>query len=808
MIYLKSGIEENLENNPNKLLKEISAGLEPYLQYYSVLRFNNLVNFIKSSFSEYSFFKIFGAEGSGKSSFKTLLKNTFNSDINVFEYSCSEITELDDIFFKFYKFMKKHPEKSDFLRMTKNSHKNLSIDDQIMHYIKSTNGNTVLIFDNFEKLLDNNNEIKAENIKSFFEFIANINKLKVIVFTSINIDNTLDLPMNSTFETRLDPLSFEQMQEFLAIFRLDVSPDLYKEIYNHTSGYIFTLKFLATAVQVLEVSIEEILAEALRAEMSLNVYIAQRIVNKLLPNERKVLNYFVFFRHEINSKILKTIDNTDGNIQDIIDNLESYMLIDKDTTDNYRMRNFLRTMLYGSIIPQGKAKIHKKIATFYADQIPLNPNDRVLELSRTTMYSEKFYHFNIYSKLEKNIDLQNNKIEENSLQQETRFNSNTIKYIASTKYLPDFKTKNIDEAEQAKMLDEFNPLETWQKKNKTENKSEESIEQDYKPDFLENEFEKTENEIIQTQDDDADTLLKQGIDLFNKGETLESIRHLNKAIESFSNNNDKNNMYIAKLYLAKAYTDNYKYDDSKNILEELLNSDIDTKMNAEVLTEIATIYEYTQEQEFSLKYYNQALDIAQKNNFQDIEAKIYFKLGLLYDYLNETEKALYNYMMASSNALDVKDKVIIAASYSNIASIYEEKQDYQKATEYYKQSLQEDERNENYLGQTKTLSALGNLYLVQKEYNVAVKFFIRETQTAKKTGDRYLMASSYLELGDTFFRKRDYKNAVKAYFLSKKYIDTTISTDSKNKIERRFDMLVQQIGESAYKKILNELRNA
>lgn len=807
MIYLKSGIEENLENNPNRLLKEISAGLEPYLQYYSVLRFNNLVKFIKSSFTEYNFFKIFGASGSGKSSFKTLLKNTFNQDINVFEYSCSEITELDDIFFKFYKFMGNYPAKSDFLRMTKNPNKNLSIDDQIMHYMKNTNGNTVLIFDNFEKLLNSNNEIKAENIKSFFEFIANISKLKVIVFTSINIDTALDLPKNSTFETRLDPLSFEQIQEFLAIFKLNVSPELYKEIYEQTSGYIFTLKFLATAVQILESSIEEILAESMRAEMSLNIYIAQRIVNKLLPNERKILNYFVFFRHEINENILKTIDNNTGNIQDTIDLLANYMLIDKDGIDHYRMRSFLKTMLYGSIIPAEKAKIHKKIATFYADQIPLNPNDRVLELSRTTMYSEKFYHFNIYSKLEKNIDLQNNKNEGTSLQPDTKFNSNTIKYIASTKYLPDFKSKNIDEAEHSKMLEEFKPFDNWQQQKQQNRKLDEDVETEEQPNYLENEFEDSENQVIQTNNDDANTILQQGIEFFNKGETSDSIRSLIKAIDYFENNNDEN-LYIAKLYLAKAYADNSKYEESKNILEELLNSNIDAKMNAEVLAEIATVYEYTQEQEFALKYYKQALDVAQKNNLQEIEAKVYFKLALLYDYINETEKALYNYMMASSNALDVKDKIIIAASYSNIASIYEEKKDYQKATEYYKKSLQEDERNENYAGQTKTLSALGNLYLAQKEYNVAIKFFIRETQTAKKTGDKYMMASSYLELGDTFFRKRDYKNAVKAYFLSKKYIDTTISTDSKNKIERRFDMIVGQIGESAYKKILNELRNA
>ena len=79
------------------------------------------------------------------------------------------------------------------------------------------------------------------------------------------------------------------------------------------------------------------------------------------------------------------------------------------------------------------------------------------------------------------------------------------------------------------------------------------------------------------------------------------------------------------------------------------------------------------------------------------------------------------------------------------------------------------------------------------------------TKTAKKTGDSYLIASCYLELGDCFFEYRDYKNALKAYVLSKKNIDGTISTDSKNKIERRFKNVYDEVGEAAYNYLLKEL---
>ena len=50
------------------------------------------------------------------------------------------------------------------------------------------------------------------------------------------------------------------------------------------------------------------------------------------------------------------------------------------------------------------------------------------------------------------------------------------------------------------------------------------------------------------------------------------------------------------------------------------------------------------------------------------------------------------------------------------------------------------------------------------------------------------------------------RNRMKADLLARKNIDNTISTDSKNKIECRFTMLIEEIGESAYKFLLRELK--
>ena len=76
------------------------------------------------------------------------------------------------------------------------------------------------------------------------------------------------------------------------------------------------------------------------------------------------------------------------NLNSDIENLKNILFVEGEK--NYKIRDFLKEMILKNLTDREKLKIHEKIATFYAEQIPLKPNERVISLSRTTLYSEKF----------------------------------------------------------------------------------------------------------------------------------------------------------------------------------------------------------------------------------------------------------------------------------------------------------------------------------------------------------------------------------------------------------------------------------
>jgi len=819
-------------NRPSELAEKLALNSELYLDYYTSLRFDDIKELI-DEFESHNFFTIRGGSGCGKTSFKTITKELFTENTKIFEYHCNEITELDDIFLKLYKFTLENPTKIDILRTQKSTTKANSIDEQILNYLKNFNGNLVLIFDNFEKILDDNAELKAENIKSFFEFLSTLKNIKTILISSINIKNALEFDENILYEIRLSSLDETQIKEFMQVFDANVPQSLFDEIYEQTYGYIFSIKFLTLAAKVLELPMAELLKEATNKNTSIDKLVSKKLIGKLSLEAKKILYYFAFFRHEISANILKTIDHF-PNIQKELDILKEYMLIEGEK--NYEMRSYLKEMLYDMLPQKETAKLHEKIADFYAEQIPLKPNERVIEISRSSMYSEKFYHYNVFSKMSKNFELNSARTAESKFSKDM-LNSENIKYIASTKYFPDFeiKHKNDEEPQQEiskenenkketvnididtndiKLTDEEKALlddysETTIEKETEETNFSETEKKEYSDvDFVENyddDFEEiTEN--ISDEKQQAENLLAKGLSLFNEGNSDEAITYLKNAT-SFFQDTEPEKYFQAKFTLAKALSENFKLEEASNALTELIEEGAPDNILADVLFELGLIEEYKKNNKAALNCYTAAINIANDSNLTSVSPKIYFQMALMFDEMNDIENALQYYLLTAEEANNNNESSVLASSYANIASIQEEKGNIQDAISYYKKSLSIDEKNSNYEGQTKTLSALGNIHLNNKEINIAINLFIKETQVAKKTQDNYLIASSYLELGDTFLKKQDYKNALKAYLLAKKNIDSTISTDSKNKIERRFDMIVEEIGENAYKFLLRELKN-
>lgn len=838
--YIKNEILNLKNNNITDMVNFLTQDVDSYLNYYAFLRLENLTD-IYDAFNVNNLFLIRGCDGSGKTSFKKLLKASFEENIKIFEYSCSEITELDDIFFKFYRFMQQNPLKRDIFRAKNQIFSPPSIDEQIMNYIKNAS-NLVIILDNFEKLTDETGDIKTDNIKNFIELLTALKHSKLIIFSTINVKSIIDVDFSSTFDLRIEPLTQTQFYDFISIFKLEIPQTIQNIVYEKTKGYIHSLKFLILATKILNLPISNIIKESSNHTQELNEFIAKKIIIKLSDETKKALFYFALFRHEINAKILQNIDNF-KNAQKEIDLLKSYMLLDGNI--NYEVRDFIKNTIKPIISDRDKLKYHEKITEFYSGQIPLKPNDRVIDISRTSMYSEKFYHSNIVTKLTKNFELQSekfksSKIQDDKIQNSNKINSETIKYISSSSYSasPEMKQvykdimeqkrsidimpqiiakennsdyieiddKDVVLSEEEKALLRYNQNDILNDENTPQNTTsdlEEYLRNNNITDFVDRYSElvaEEENEIQK-----AENLLTKGVNSLQQGEYNESITYIKNSM-SYLKNKDDEKYFKAKLTLIETYIEAFKLTEAKNHLNELLNEEINPTTKANALIDLGYIAETEKDINFAFQCYYDALEIALTNELNLCSSNVLFKIALLEDELNNYDSAIEKYLEAAKYAEIAKEYSTMASAYSNIASINEENNNFQAAINYYKKSLKADILDNNFDGQTKTLSALGNIFITQNDTKLALKIFIKETQTAKQSKDSYLIAASYLELGDTFLNIRNYKNALKAYILARKNIDNTISTDSKNKIECRFDMLIDEIGENAYKFLLKELK--
>ncbi|MGD9581212.1 MAG: tol-pal system YbgF family protein, partial [Vampirovibrionia bacterium] len=105
----------------------------------------------------------------------------------------------------------------------------------------------------------------------------------------------------------------------------------------------------------------------------------------------------------------------------------------------------------------------------------------------------------------------------------------------------------------------------------------------------------------------------------------------------------------------------------------------------------------------------------------------------------------------------------------------------------------------------KTLSRVGTIYCELGETELALKYYKQELLIAKKVIDPYWIAMAYLDLGDLHYFMEEFIKAAKYFFISKKVIRKSISTDSKEKIERRLLKLQDYIPQNQFNQIKEQI---
>jgi len=162
----------------------------------------------------------------------------------------------------------------------------------------------------------------------------------------------------------------------------------------------------------------------------------------------------------------------------------------------------------------------------------------------------------------------------------------------------------------------------------------------------------------------------------------------------------------------------------------------------------------------ALLYFSRSLNLARDLGNTDMQADLLNNIAAIYDDKGELDKALSYYEESLSLKTNEKDK---APTYNNIALIYYKKGDYQEVVEYFQKAIEMNEKYGDYHDVSIGKLNFGGIYIEMKDYENAEKYLSEGLEGVKKVGDKYWEATGYALLGMLYRDKKNKKLAKKYY---------------------------------------------
>ena len=776
--------------------------------------------------SQQQIISISGFQGTGKTEFINTLLTAREENILYFYYECSSVTHLDSIILSLFNYMKKNAVKNAEQKRTYKISASQSIDERLINSVKNLNRPLIIVIDGFENIIDFDTEEQKEVIH-FLEFLSSVSGIKVII-SGRKIEFSVFEGLENVFEIKLGGVKEQEAIKILRDNGIEESESGYRQILEVTRGYPESLLCFANTVKALNISSFDFMQQYYAQNEKNFEEFAYEKLFRLIPDEYfKLICFFTTIRHSIKIDTIENLKFT-SNISEKVAFLLSKMILTQNKKELY-IKSLIKDVFYEKISPEEKKQVHKYLYEIYSEQISKKLEERIFDISRKLLYSEQYYHYNrllslggrssdlkeitlsslkpdyryLYANISDTLFVgSSDKSEEHSkITQESRSIKTQHQILDNKLLLNDSLTlPEIELSEEEKNL-----LTTEENKQPDEFQQKEQDFADEEHVVVFNKEKKFASELEQK----AEILKNEGEDIYKERQFDKAIKKLEEALILYEILKDKENTVKLFILIANSHNECFRHDEALMYYYKVLNSAgivLDPKQKNTVLCGIAGIYEYRNDFQSALKYYQEALNEAEKYNNIKWKTNTCFKIALAYDDIGDSDNAVKFYLKNTEISADIKINTNIAPSFSNMAAIYEEQGDFNKAKYYYQQSLKFDRLAGNNDGQYETLSRAGNLYFETEDYRKADSYFHEALKIARKMDDPYKISMSFLDIGDIYMQEKNYEKAIKAFIIAGKTIEKTISTDSKEKIDRRFKQVINEIGEYHFKRIVEKLK--
>lgn len=827
--FIRTDIIELLNSSK---IEEINSLLGQEYKYSYTNRQDSLAEIFSSlNSNDQNLILISGFQGTGKTTFISTVLASLEQNVLGFYYECSLITNLDDIILSFYRFLHKHCSKTG--ELTRTGFVQQSIDEKLINYLKNLKRPVLITIDGVENIFKEKVNSVDKELIAFLNYILDIPLCKVIL-SGRKIPPALKTKNEDPLTIRLGGLDEADSLKILNDYELNTSESTLFQLYEISRGYPENLHIFANSVKELNLDAFELIKNYSFSTDSFEEYIIKVIYDHIPEEYKKILYTLAIIRHSVNLFALKQL-NIAENIDEAIDYLTKIKLLTKNR-EYFYLKNLTREYIYKNIPFFEKVKIHKFFHELYSEQITKKIDERLFPISRKLLHSEQYYNYITLTKLDKNFTLDNSqkiqytsdthlvsayKIKEpsqNTQKNEENDSQKTkIKEISKQDFVYDDTNLTIELTEEEKLLLGEDNLPDTDVSTSDQNDNGTVVLDDsifeYETDNINYPFSinALEQQYIKFEDtNDLAGMANSSMNIadiyYNKDNLDNSAVYYDKAYQLYLGSNDIEKAFQALLKLASVYSDSYKHDLALINYHKIIDSEkVPVKTYIEALMGMAEIYDYREELEAALKYYNEAYQKAKNTSDAEILAVLCFKTALVYDDMKNYDKALEFYKLNTETTDDVDINPNLSSAYANMALIYEELNNKTLAIDYYIKSLDIDIKINSFEDQYKTLSRLGNLYFEDGNIDKAFESFHRELAVAKTLNDPYSIAMSFLDIGDLYLYLKNYEKAVKAFILARQTIGSTISTDSKEKIERRFRHVKSEITEAGFEAIVKTL---
>lgn len=195
-------------------------------------------------------------------------------------------------------------------------------------------------------------------------------------------------------------------------------------------------------------------------------------------------------------------------------------------------------------------------------------------------------------------------------------------------------------------------------------------------------------------------------------------------------------------------------------LEALLKTTKADTNRVKTLNKLAVKYQNSAKYDESLLRANEALELANKLNFQTGIADVYNDMANTYYLKGDYLKAIECHQPAIKIRQTLKQQQKLGRSYNNVGSCYERVGEYKKALECHVLSLKIKEELKDSVGIQRAYNNMGNLHFILKNFGKALSYYKESYNMSQHLGDEGQMSMTLDNIAGVYEGMGNYKEAI------------------------------------------------